>query len=390
MKLIVLLLLLLTVLGVWETARHRRFLRRIPVRVHVNGSRGKSSVARLIAAGLRGGGRRVVAKTTGSAAAVIHTDGAETPVVRRGGPNIREQLRVIRDAAREGCDALVIECMAVRPDLQKVCEHHIVHATHGVITNVRPDHLEVMGPTMADVAASLAGTVPRGSRLFHAEDVYGDYFDRCARQAGTRCTDAAQVTLPDGVMDRFGYVEFPENVALALAVCEAAGVAREDALAGMAQVQPDVGAMTRWRLREQDRDVVFINGFAANDPASYERIWRRLDLAAQADRVVLVFNNREDRMRRARDLVPMFGRELPAGRYVLIGEQTAPLVDMLRRRRVPRDQVVDLAGLPAAALWDRLVSLAPDGALIIGIGNIKGIGNALLDHLRQRLPAEVA
>ena len=50
MKLIVLLLILLISLGVWETARHRWFLRRIPVRVHVNGSRGKSSVARLIAA----------------------------------------------------------------------------------------------------------------------------------------------------------------------------------------------------------------------------------------------------------------------------------------------------------------------------------------------------
>ena len=110
MKLIILLLLLLICLGVWETARHRWFLRQIPVRVHVNGSRGKSSVSRLIAAGLRGGDLRVVAKTTGSAAAVIHTDGSETPVVRRGGPNIREQLRVIRDAAREGCDALVIEC----------------------------------------------------------------------------------------------------------------------------------------------------------------------------------------------------------------------------------------------------------------------------------------
>jgi poly-gamma-glutamate synthase PgsB/CapB len=157
MNLIILLLLLLIGLGVWETARHRRHLRRIGVRVHVNGSRGKSSVTRLIAAGLRGGGLRVVAKTTGSEAAVIHTDGQETPVRRRGAANIREQLQVIRDAAREGCDALVIECMAIRPDLQRTCEHHIVQATHGVITNVRPDHLDVMGPTLA-LAAHTSST----------------------------------------------------------------------------------------------------------------------------------------------------------------------------------------------------------------------------------------
>ena len=186
MNLIILLLLLLIGLGVWETARHRRHLRRIGVRVHVNGSRGKSSVTRLIAAGLRGGGLRVVAKTTGSEAAVIHTDGQETPVRRRGAANIREQLQVIRDAAREGCDALVIECMAIRPDLQRTCEHHIVQATHGVITNVRPDHLDVMGPTLADAAASLAGTVPRRAHLFHAEDRFDRFLASRARSAGSQ------------------------------------------------------------------------------------------------------------------------------------------------------------------------------------------------------------
>jgi poly-gamma-glutamate synthase PgsB/CapB len=390
MKLIVLLLILLIILGVWETARHRWYLRRIPVRVHVNGSRGKSSVARLIAAGLRGGGLRVVAKTTGSAAAVIHTDGRETPVVRRGGPNIREQLRVIRDAAREGCDALVIECMAVRPDLQKTCEEQIVNATHGVITNVRPDHVEVMGPTLADVAASLAGTVPRRAHFFHAEDTYADFFARRAAGAASSCTRATAGEVPAELMDGFSYVEFPENVALALHVCEAAGVDRVEALAAMYRVRPDVGAMTLWHLEEDKGPVTFVNGFAANDAESYLRIWRRLKLVERAEQVVLVFNNRGDRMWRAKDLVPMFDRQLPAGRYVLIGEQTRPLLDILRRRRVPMDRVDDLSRFLAPELWAKLVELCPAGGLIIGIGNIKGIGNALLDHLRGRLPQEVA
>jgi len=60
-----LLTLGLAVYGVVEVRRHERQLARIPVRVHVNGTRGKSSVTRLIAAGLRSTGRRVFAKTTG-------------------------------------------------------------------------------------------------------------------------------------------------------------------------------------------------------------------------------------------------------------------------------------------------------------------------------------
>jgi len=389
MKLIVLLLILLIVLGVWETARHRWYLRQIPIRVHVNGSRGKSSVARLIGAGLRGGGLRVVAKTTRSAAAMIHVDGSETPVIRRGGPNIREQLRIVREAARERCDALVIECMAVRPDLQRACEHHIVHASHGVITNVRPDHLEVMGPTMEDVAKSLAGTVPRRTHLFHAEDAFAGYLADRARALGSLCTaaDASQIAAQE--MEGFHYVEFPENVALALNVCVDAGVPRQRALRAMYEVVPDVGAMTLWKFPTAHGPITFCNGFAANDPMSYVRIWERLKLHERAQEVVLVFNNREDRMRRAKDMLPLFGRELPAGRYVLIGEQTRILVDMLRRQRLPMDRVEDLAGRPAPELWEKLVELTPPGGLVIGIGNIKGIGNALLNHLRDRLSTEV-
>ncbi|MCH2454865.1 MAG: poly-gamma-glutamate synthase PgsB, partial [Idiomarina sp.] len=71
--------LLAIVAGLWvalvlagglEALKHRWLVSRIPVRVHVNGTRGKTSVTRLIAAGLRAGGKRVCAKTTGSAAAV--------------------------------------------------------------------------------------------------------------------------------------------------------------------------------------------------------------------------------------------------------------------------------------------------------------------------------
>ena len=53
--------------GVLEFQLHKRSLNLIPLRIHVNGTRGKSSVTRLIAAGLREGGMRTFAKTTGTA-----------------------------------------------------------------------------------------------------------------------------------------------------------------------------------------------------------------------------------------------------------------------------------------------------------------------------------
>ncbi len=66
------------------------------------------------------------------------------------------------------------------------------------------------------------------------------------------------------------------------------------------------------------------------------------------------------------------------------------VADMLRRRGLPMDRVDDLAGRPAAELWAKLVEVCPAGGVVIGVGNIKGIGNALLAHLRARLQTEVA
>ena len=77
MTLVFLLAVAFLVYGIVEYRVHLANLRAVPIRVHVNGTRGKSSVARLIAAGLRAGGVRTVAMTTGSAARYILPDGSE-------------------------------------------------------------------------------------------------------------------------------------------------------------------------------------------------------------------------------------------------------------------------------------------------------------------------
>ena len=70
-------------LGVVESLVHRRRIRAIPIRIHVAGTRGKSSVTRLVAGGLRQSGIRTVAKTTGSLPCFISTDGRDTRTRRK-------------------------------------------------------------------------------------------------------------------------------------------------------------------------------------------------------------------------------------------------------------------------------------------------------------------
>ena len=110
---LIFLLLILFTFGIIEFRGHEANLSRIPIRIHVNGSRGKSSVTRLIAAGLRSGGFKTVAKTTGSSPRVIDETGRDRYLHRLRSASIGEQIRLIRRFSKSSPDALVIECMAV-------------------------------------------------------------------------------------------------------------------------------------------------------------------------------------------------------------------------------------------------------------------------------------
>ena len=57
---LIILLAMLLIIGFIESYYHNYYLKSIPIRIHVNGARGKSSVTRLIAAGIRASGKKVI------------------------------------------------------------------------------------------------------------------------------------------------------------------------------------------------------------------------------------------------------------------------------------------------------------------------------------------
>src|SRR5690606_31475311 len=159
----------ITWLGLAALAHDRR-RRTVPVRIHVAGSRGKTTVTRLIGAALRQSGLRVLVKTTGTDPLLILPDGTERSWPRWGPPSISEQVRFFREARRQRADAVVLESMAIEPEYLWASEHYLVRATHAVITNVRPDHAEVVGTHPLAAANAMSLVIPRGAKLFLAEE----------------------------------------------------------------------------------------------------------------------------------------------------------------------------------------------------------------------------
>jgi poly-gamma-glutamate synthase PgsB/CapB len=375
-------------LGAFEYRTHARHIASIPIRIHVNGTRGKSSVVRLIAAALRAHGLVVYAKTTGSQARLIAPDGTEFPVYRPGMTNVIEQLRILAIAAREGAQAVVIECMALQPPLQSMSELAMVRSTHGVICNAWPDHLDVMGPGERDVALALAGTAPVGGTLFTAEREHRPLFEMACADRGSQLVvvgaDAAE-RISDEDMARFSYIEHKENVALALAVAESLGIPRDAAMHAMVHAAPDAGALCEFELDFFGRNVAFVNGFAANDPIATERIWNlTLSRHPRVQTRIMVINCRLDRPDRSRQLGEALPTWAPADHYFLVGTGTYALARTAVASGLRSTLLTPLEGENPAIAFEDILGACGRTAIVMGAGNIAGAGFELLRFFRNR------
>jgi poly-gamma-glutamate synthase PgsB/CapB len=337
---------------------HQQRLDQLQVRVHVNGIRGKSTVTRLVAGVLREGGYVTVAKTTGSAARVIERRGEETPIFRRGAATINEQIDVVAAHVDPEVEALVIECMAVRPLYQQYSQEYMVRSDITIITNVREDHQEEMGETLEQIADSLAVTTPMNGVLITAEDRphLRERLRQRAEERGSSLLYADPASVDDEDMRGFDYLQFKDNVATGLLVARLLGIRRETALRGMWKSVPDVGVV---RLRTYDiagKRVLWVPMFAANDRESVVVTFQTLQAQfPAASTVVGILNNRADRGRRAElfaemvpnDLAPFLDHVItfgayeeqvsraivaggyPADRVHLLGETVQPTLDQI-------------------------------------------------------------
>jgi poly-gamma-glutamate synthase PgsB/CapB len=371
---------LLWFLGVREQTVHYDNLRRVPIRVHVNGIRGKSTVTRLIGGVLHEGGYRVLTKTTGKAARIIRDDGTEERIERKGRPTIREQLTVLDMAVEEGMDAVVIECMAVEPELQRVAEHKLMQSTIGVITNVRADHLDVMGPTIDDVARNLSGTVPADAVLVTADERFLPVFEAVARKLGTRVVRADPGEVGDDVLGRFSYLNFKDNVAIALEVGRLLDIPDDVAIRGMLKVAPDPGLMTIRRTRVAGVELTFINAMGVNDRDSTILVHRELAKRGyfKDKAVVGFFHARGDRISRTEDFGRAMVKDMSFSKIVVVGAMTKLFVIEAGKAGYDIDLIEDIGYGTGRDAMEALAGIATENraigldTVVFGFGNMVG------------------
>ncbi len=370
-----------------EYFRHQSNVNSIRIRVHVNGTRGKSSLTRLIAAGFRAGKLKTVAKTTGTLPRFILADGRESAIVRLMGANIIEQKYIFRTAAKLKPDAIIMECMAVNPVFQWITERQFVRSTIGVITNCRLDHLDLMGSTIQSVTMSLSNTIPKNGVCYTAENEHFGILKKIADKRHTKLYKIRPTDITQEELDKFRYIEHAENVQLALAICAEAGVPRDVALKGMQESRPDPGALKKYKIELKDKTVTFYNVFAANDPDSSARIIKMVTGHLQGVEKIIIINSRSDRFFRSQQLVDAV-KELEFSYLFLTGEIPDKIESYALHQGIPKNKIVALGQPLTDVVYQKVLELTDTESHVIGIGNIAGevkYGAQLVAHFKHKM-----
>ena len=371
------LIIILISFGVLEVCIHNRSVFNLPIRIHVNGTRGKSSVTRLIAAGLRESGLKVLAKTTGTTPRVINEFGQDRVIHRLRSASIGEQVKLMRSFSYKKPDAIVMECMAVNPQYQWVSEHKIVQSTLSVITNVRADHLDEMGTTNSEIAYSLSNTIPYNSTCITSEKDQYPVLEKISKIRQTKISQSDINDIDKKYLQEFPFLEHPENLSLALRVCEKLGIDKKVALNGMKKTIPDPGALFIFKLFYKNNCNNFISGFAANDPESTKMVWDLIDQRYDGKKCIFL-NTRDDRRYRTLQLLDLVLKDIRPDMFIVRADNISNLllkydVNDIELKQFSMSATVD-------DVVDEIINL--NSFNVLGIGNIVGWGEEFLQKIK--------
>lgn len=352
----------------------------IRYRINVNGTRGKSTVTRLLTAALLEAGMPTIGKATGSKSCILSFKIAgdqllaqETEMLRQPeGPNIKEVKFAIQVAAQSQAQVLVAECMAVNPAYQKVFAIDYLKSNYSIITNVLEDHMDVLGPSLQDVAEAFMAAVPRNSTLIVPPGEFLSYYLEVAAQKKVVVRVANPAQIPQAYCEKFSFPVFPENVALAMETAVALGVKKNVAMAGMLKAIPDVGAIRFHKIKGIAGEGVLINAFSANDPTTTMAIWHYLKARKQVSQhTTIIMNCRNDRIDRGRLFLKSVLNNMPTKALILIGDGTGLIY--AKHKSLAFEEVINLGGISARNFAHFLQARCSAKDVFLGIGNYYGV-----------------
>ena len=320
-------------------------------RVLVTGSRGKSSIVRMLHAAMHAAGLQSYARITGVVPRELGPQGTRT-ISRSAGAHVEEMrwwLRRLPSSAQ----GLVLENSAINAEFQGLAKRWL-RPDVTVLSNTLPDHQELWGESSACAARVLVAGIPKNSKLILPAGLETDKYLLellGSRQCQLIFTEPATVA-----GDNYHAI----NVGLALATVECLGLATAPALEAMAGIVPE----------RYDFHVAKCGGaevamaFSANDITSTRNLFR--SLMWSPDETRLIYNHRADRPGRFRSFIDWLS-QTHWREVLIIGDKPRKRPGSASYLKIKNEQ--------------GLLRLFRPGDRVFGCGNISGIPLSLANVL---------
>jgi len=322
----------------------------IPHRIVVTGTRGKTSLVRILAAGIRTAVPETWGKVTGDVPLLLAPDGTEHPLRRRSPARLHEQRGVLWRCRRKGSVCIVLESMTITPETMQA-EMRLVRPTLVVLTNVRDDHRETLGSDPAVQRLAYLQAIPKGVPCISLDDFPQDG------------------SVPE------------ELLAMAETVLKELGWASPAASRAMRSVADSLIPGPH-ALSFNGSTVQLLDGFSANDPESLSRLWKRWRQDLQdSDAWPVLLATRADRPLRTLQFCDWLAGRQDVATVHVAGNHAAAATRLLKARGLKVEKF-------AGGAENRVVGDRAGGSqrVLVGIGNAKGLGL----RLRSRVEGTVA
>jgi poly-gamma-glutamate synthase PgsB/CapB len=351
----------------------------LQLRIHVNGTRGKSSVTEYIGAGILNAQYDVIAKITG----IIPTyffNGKEQIITRTGAVRVQEQFSMIRLASKKKVSCLVLECMSVSPELQRM-ESSVFQPHIYVITNIRDDHREEMGRSIDEQAIQICSAIPENCTVITNETRYLSMIKAKAAAKNSKVISAQEREVEPVADQRYGV--FPENISLALAVCEAVGIDRKLASEGIEKLMAQYKTPLT-TVKYEAKEIRFLNAFAVNDVESTDSFlnhWK--EKLGYDGKISLIFNSRADRPLRTELFADWIaGLTLSVEHIFITGNHSKRAKSSILKAGIEKGNIHVWKEKDIKNIKSTLFNIVEEGALVLGIGNIADSGFQIIDELK--------
>jgi len=355
----------------------KRWRRAIPLCISITGTRGKTTIGRLLGSIMRGNQKITFTKTTGSEACFIFPDGTVQQIKRTYLPSIIEQKKTLRLAAKNKSNLLISEIMSIHPENHFVESQKILNPNIVIITNIRLDHTAAMGRTKAEIAAVFCLDIPPRAIVFIPQEEITESIKKMVLKQRGRL-----IAVPAGYYNNLGKQSphlqqnhFAQNLDLVYAVCRHLKITDEMILAGIKNTAIDIGLPVIYQIKLENRKFYFVNGFAANDPQSTVMLIQKIKKQIPEKDISLVglLTLRSDRAERSDQWLQNLQTN-PLFKSLYVHGQHAPIF----KRRLNNCKIfkTDKADEITTVLLHEL----PENSIIFGFGNIKGMGEKLIEY----------